>query len=287
VRATRDGPVDGAAIDTAVPTADEARLRRTPRAGSLAGRALEYWLRSYRRTWRSSVFSSVLSPLLYLGSLGFGLGTLVDDGSGGGVGVPYALFVAPGVLAANAMQTGVSESTWPVMGAVKWQRQYHAMLAGPLDVVDVFLGHLAFVVLRLVMVSVVFGVIGALLGAFTSWWALAAVAVAVLCGAAYATPVMAFAASQENDANFVYVFRFGLIPTFLFAGTFFPVDQLPELVRPVAYVMPLWHATQSCRDLALGSPDLLAVAGHCGYLLLWAVVGVAAAARTFRRRLVE
>jgi lipooligosaccharide transport system permease protein len=195
--------------------------------------------------------------------------------------------VAPGVLAANAMTTAVSESTWPVMGAVKWQRQYHVMLAAPLGVRDVLLGHLAFVLLRLGMVSVVFGVVAALLGALTSWWAVAAVAVAVLGGAAYATPVMAFAAAQENDAISVYLSRFGLLPTFLFAGTFFPVDQLPQLFRPVAYVMPLWHATQSCRDLALGNPDLLAVGGHCTYLLLWAAVGVAAAARTFRRRLVE
>jgi hypothetical protein len=55
-------------------------------AAAVAGRALEYWLRSYRRTWRASAVTSVLAPLLYLGSLGFGLGSLVDDGSGGGVG---------------------------------------------------------------------------------------------------------------------------------------------------------------------------------------------------------
>ena len=274
-------------IVTAVPTAEQARLGHRPRPGAMAGRALEYWLRSYRRTWRGSVVSNVLSPLLYLGSLGFGLGALVDDANASGVqGVPYALFVAPGVLAATAMQTGVSEGTWPVMGAVKWQRQYHAMLAGPLDVLDVYLGHLAFVVLRLLAVSGVFAVVGALLGAFASWWVVVAVLVAVLCGMAYAAPVMAFAASQENDANFVYVFRFVLIPTFLFAGTFFPVEQLPAAVQAIAWVMPLFHGTQACRDLALGSPDLLAVLGHCGYLALWVVGGVLAGRVVYRRRLV-
>lgn len=252
-----------------------------------AGRALEFWARTYRRTWRGSVVSGVLSPLLYLGSLGFGLGVLVDTGSSGGVGVPYALFVAPGVLAANAMQAGVGEATWPVMGAIKWQRQYHAMLATPLAVVDVLLGHLAFIVLRLLAVSVVFGVVGALLGAFTSWWTIGAVLVATLCGAAYAAPVMAFAAAQENDQGFAYLFRFVLVPTFLFAGTFYPVDQLPAAIRPVAWVTPLWHATQACRDLALGSPDLASVAAHCAYLALWVAVGVVAARVVYRRRLVR
>ncbi len=274
------------------PTSVSATSPPSPATGggtpASAWRALEYWLRAYRRTWRGSVFSGVLAPLLYLGSLGFGLGTLVDRGSGGGVdGVPYVLFVAPGVLAATAMQTGVGEATWPVMGAVKWQRQYHAMLAAPLRVTDVLLGHLAFMALRLVLVSAVFGVVGGLLGAFTSWWTVVAVAVAVLCGLAYAAPVMAFAAAQENDLGFAFLFRFVIVPTFLFAGTFFPVDQLPPAARPVAWVTPLWHATQACRDLALGSPDPAAVAAHCGYLALWAGAGVVAASVVYRRRLVE
>lgn len=250
-----------------------------------AGRALEFWLRSYRRSWRGSVVTNALSPLLYLGALGFGLGALVDDG-GAGLGVPYAVFVAPGVLAATAMQAGAGEASWPVMGAVKWQRQYHAMIATPLDAVDVHLGHLAFVAIRLVGVSAVFALVGGLLGAFGSWWTLLAVVVAALCGLAYAAPVMAFAAAQENDLGFTYLFRFVLVPSFLFAGTFFPVDELPAAVRAVAWVTPLFHGTQACRELALGGPDLLAVAGHCGYLALWVAVGVVAGRSVYRRRLV-
>lgn len=257
-----------------------------PRGLRGAARATEYWLRTYRRTWRGTVVSGLLSPLLYLGSLGFGLGTLVDSGgSGGPDGIRYALFVAPGVLAANAMQVGVGEATWPVMGAIKWQRQYHAMLATPLTVTDVLLGHVGFVALRLLSVSVAFGAVGALLGVLAGWGAVGAVLVATLCGLAYATPVMAFAARTENDQGFSYIFRFVLIPTFLFAGTFYPVDQLPAAIRPVAWVTPLWHATQACRDLALGSPDLSAVTAHVGYLALWAVAGLVVARVTFGRRL--
>src|SRR5260221_915305 len=80
-------------------------------------RALRSWFTVYRRIWRSSVFSSVLGPLFYLGALGFGLGSLVDrHGTGGIGGVPYLAFVAPAILAVQAMQTALAESTFPVYG---------------------------------------------------------------------------------------------------------------------------------------------------------------------------
>jgi lipooligosaccharide transport system permease protein len=82
------------------------------------------------------------------------------------------------------------------------------------------------------------------------------------------------------------VFRLGVIPMFLFSGTFFPVSQLPDALQPVAYVIPLWHGSSLARDATLGTlswaPDLL----HVGYLLLWAVVGYWLAARVLRRRMV-
>lgn len=272
------------AVTSSVPTAAAATMpfRRSP--GALWPRAFEYWLRVYRATWRGSVVSGFLAPLLYLGSLGFGLGSLVQQGVDG---VPYVLFVAPGVLAANAMQTAVGEATYPVMGAIKWQRQYHAMLASPLGVVDLMLGHLAYIVLRAALVTVAFVLVGVLLEAFTSWWVLAAVPVAVLCAAAHAAAVMAYSARQEDDGGFNLLYRFGLIPMFLFAGTFFPVSQLPVLIRGLAWSTPLWHATSLCRDLALGRAALLPTAGHLSYLLLWLGVGTWLAAVSLRRRLIQ
>jgi lipooligosaccharide transport system permease protein len=252
----------------------------------MAGRVLGYFLVAYRRTWRGSAFSGFLSPLLYLGSLGFGLGALVDAGTRGGVGgVRYALFVAPGVLVATAMQTAIGESTYPVMGAIVWQRIYFGMLATPLRVIDVLLGHLSFIALRLALVSSSFAVVGVLLGAFRSWWILAAVPIAVLTGVAHAGPVMAYAARIETDAGFAVVFRLVMVPMFLFAGTFFPVEQLPVFIRPVAWVTPLWHGTESVRSLVLGTADLWGVLGHLGYLTVWAIGGVWLATGQYRRRL--
>jgi len=248
--------------------------------------AFDFWLYSYRRVWRASIFSGFLSPLLYLGSLGFGLGSVVDgDGPGRIDGVSYLAFVAPGILAASAMQTAFSESTWPVLGATTWQRQYHAQLASPLTTTDVFTGHLAFVGFRIVLGASAFLIIGTLLGAFSSAWVILALPVAVLCGLAHAGPVMAFAVTQESDTGFSLLFRFAMMPMFLFAGTFFPLDQLPLGLQVLGWLTPVWHGTTLCRDLALGSAGSLASLGHLVYLAAWVAGGVALATHRYRVRL--
>ncbi|MGZ4612252.1 MAG: ABC transporter permease [Kineosporiaceae bacterium] len=277
---------EGPHVPTAVPTAQFSLLPRDLRPGALFTRAFAYWLTVYRRTWLGSAISSFLAPLLYLGALGFGLGTLVNS-SGGIGGVPYVEFVAPGILAATAMQTAAGEASYPVMGAVKWQRQYHAMLAAPLGTVDLVLGHAAFILVRITLACAAFTLVAALLGALPSPLAVVGALVAVLCGAAHTPAIMAFSARQENDGNFNLLFRFGIIPMFLFAGTFFPVAQLPGWLQPIAWVTPLWHGTTAVRQLTLGQPDWSEIAGHCAYLTLWVVVGLLVAVRAYRSRLVS
>ena len=248
--------------------------------------AFEYWLTGYRKIWRASVASGFIAPLLYLGSLGFGLGSLVDaHGSGHLDGVSYVAFVAPGILAANAMFTAIAESTSAVLGATKWQLQYPAQLASPLTTTDVLIGHLAFIAFRITLGATAFLVIGALLRAFDSGWVVLALPVAVLTGLAHATPVMAYSVRQETDSGFTLLFRFGVVPMFLFAGTFFPVAQLPEGLRWLAWLTPLWHGTTLCRDLSLGAAYVLPSLGHLAYLLAWALGGAALAVRSYRVRL--
>jgi lipooligosaccharide transport system permease protein len=250
-------------------------------------RTFAFWLMAYRRIWRGTLVSQFLAPLLFLGAMGYLLGPLVDGGARGGIpGVAYIAFVAPGILAAQAMQTAVGESTFPVMAAIKWRRQYHAMLAAPPGVRDVLVGHLTFVLMRVARTSAVLLAGATTLGAIRSWWALLALPVAVLCGLAFATAVFAFAATQSDGQGFNVLLRFVIMPIFLFSGTFFPIDQLPGWLQPVAWLTPLAHGVDLCRDLALGSPTLGGAALNVGYLLLWVVAGCLLAMRSFRRRLV-
>jgi lipooligosaccharide transport system permease protein len=126
----------------------------------------------------------------------------------------------------------------------------------------------------------------ALFGAVRSAWMVAGLPVAVLTGLAFAAPLDAFAVTRKkNDQAFNVIFRFGMIPLFLFSGTFFPVTQLPVWLRPVAYVTPLWHGVSLCRALSTGSPDLAGALGHIGYLVAVVGLGVAAGQITYRRRL--
>ncbi len=252
-----------------------------------AVRVLEYFLLLMRRTFRGTLFTGFAAPLLYLVALGYGLGSLVDRGSSSGLGgVPYVQFIAPGILVATAMQTGVFDASYPVLGAIKWQRQYHAMLATPIGVRDVVAGNLVAITLRSLLSAVVFLAVAAAVGAVPSWTGVLALPVVVLVTLAYAGPMFAISARAQTDTTFNLVFRLGLVPMFLFSGTFFPVEQLPGWMHPVAYVVPLWHGSSLARDATLGTLHLAADLGHVAYLLLWVVGGSWLAVRGLRRRMV-
>jgi lipooligosaccharide transport system permease protein len=258
------------------------------------------WLTVYRRIWRSSVFSSVLGPVLYLAGMGFGLGSLVNRNfvagnhgainHGGGIdGVSYLAFVAPAILAMQAMQSAMAESTFPVYGGIKWDHRYIAALATPLRPADIYRGHLLFITLRLTMNSVIFLLIAAAFGSVSSPWAVAALPAAVLCGIAFAAPVAAWAVTVRRDSAFIYAFRFGMTPLMLFSETFFPLSRLPVWLRPVAYATPLWHGVALCRAFTIGTVAAGLTAGsvaiHVAYLVALSGLGLWAGARAYTRRL--
>jgi lipooligosaccharide transport system permease protein len=265
------------------------RARRTTQpmtALLMALRVFRFWLTDYRRTWRGSIYSSALSPVLYLGAMGLGLGKLVDaHGTARLGGVSYLAFLAPGLLAATAMQTATGESTYPVLASVKWMKTYQAAAATPLRPADMFHGHLMFTAMRLVMNCSIFLVVMAAFGAARSAWVLVTIPAGALTGLAFATPIEAYAVTRNKDQSFAMLFRFAVIPLFLFSGTFFPVTQLPAWLRPVAYATPLWHGVALCRSLSLGTASLGSSLVHVGYLAALAIIGVAVGNRTYRRRL--
>lgn len=254
----------------------------------LSGRLLDYWLTVLRRTWRGSVVSSFVLPLLYLSAMGVGLGSFIDDNAGPRAlgGISYLLFLAPGLLATTAMQIGIGESTYPVMGGFKWHRSYFSMAATPLRPVDIVTAQLLFVGVRGLMACGVFLVVLAAFGALASWpGALAALAVVTLLGLAHAAPMTGLTARMKSERGFALIFRLGLMPMFLFSGAFFPISQLPTAVVWLAYLTPVWHGVELTRMCTLGSVDAAAAALHAGYLLLWLAGGWLYAFTGFARRL--
>ena len=252
----------------------------------LSFRAFRCWLVMYQRTWRASVWSSVLGPLFYLGAMGYGLGSLVDkNGTAALGGVSYVVFVAPAVLAVHSMNSGMSNALFPVFGGVHWNRIYIAAKATMLRPVDIYRGHLLFITMRIAMNAACFIVFMAAFGLISSPWAALLLPAAVLLGVAFATPCAAWAVTLEHEMAMNYPIRFGAIPMMLFSGTFFPISQLPGWIRPLAYATPLWHGVALCRALSLGTVDAGSAAIHVGYLTALAAIGLWFGARTFRRRL--
>ena len=246
-----------------------------------ARRAFEYWWVQHKQWWRTGLLISFLTPALYLGAMGYGVGGLVDDGNGRAIlhGQGYLEFLAPGLLAAVAMQTAMGESSWPIGNVVRWSRQYHAMISTPLRPRDVVAGQLYFVGFRVSVTAAAFLLVGAAYGAWSSWWVVLGLPAAVLCGLAHAAPTAAFSVGRKHDHAYAALQRFVTIPLFLFSGAFFPVSQLPGALETAAYATPMWHAVSLCRDLSGGSAELLVSVGHVGYLVLWLIAGALWAVR--------
>ena len=159
------------------------------RATPLAVRAFQCWMTVYRRIWRSSIWSSLLGPLFYLGAMGLGLGTLVNKhGTASLGGVSYLAFVAPAILASGAMNAAMSEASYPVFGSVKWNRIYIAAQASPLRPGDIFRGHLMFMTMRIAMNAALVTVYMWAFGATRSAWTVLAWPAATLTGLAFAAP---------------------------------------------------------------------------------------------------
>ena len=254
----------------------------------LAVRQLDYWATVYRRTWKGTVVSSFVNPLLYVLAMGVLLGGFIPGDPARLEGAPtYLAFIAPGLLAAQSMQTAVGETTYPVMSMVKWQKVYFGMQATPLRPVDLVNAHLGFIVFRLALTSAVFAAVLApfdvyhsLLGAVGAWL------VAVLVGVAIGLPVYAFAAGAPNESSFALVFRLGVIPQFLFSGAFFPIGNLSPLLETIARLTPLYQGVDLARMLTLGTLDAGPALVHLVYLLVMVVVGHVLAVRRLTRRLV-
>jgi lipooligosaccharide transport system permease protein len=249
-------------------------------------RKLEHSLFVYRRIWRGTFFGTLVSPVLYLTAMGVALGSLVPTMTTFG-GVPYIVFLAPGLMAAQAMQTATMESSWPLFAGFKWNKTFEAMIQTPQGVRDIVIGHLYWLVVRLAIVTGVFLVVAFIFGALTSPTAIFAWPAAILTGIAFGMPMSAWTASRKTEQSFAFVFRFIITPLFLFSGTFFPIEQLPDAIEWVAWLTPLFHGVALARGLAIGhleDPAVMLI--HVAYLVAFASIGLYFALKTFRKRLI-
>jgi lipooligosaccharide transport system permease protein len=234
-----------------------------------------YWTTAYLRTWKASVFSSFVLPLFYVLAMGVLLGGFVDAGSARLEGATsYLAFVAPGLVAAHAMQVVMGETTWPVMGMIKWHRTYYAMTASPLAVADIVAAQLLFVLFRAATSCGIFLLVLAPFGVFDSWLGvLLAWPVTVLVGLSFAGVFHAFSTTVHSETGFSILYRLLVVPLFLFSGAFFPISNLSAPLEWLARLLPLWHGVDLVRMLVLGDVRPAAAAVHLTYLVALSLVG--------------
>ncbi len=261
------------------PVAAPAWWRLLP-AGGYAGQSRALLLRSAtasRRAWLAFV-SGFFEPVFYLVAMGQGLGSLVGTLPGpDGAPISYAAFIAPGLLAASAMNGAVFDSTYNVFFKLKYSRLYDAMLATPLGPVDIALGEIGWALIRGGLYALGFLTVLAGFGLLTSPWALLALPAALLVAFAFAAVGMAATSYMRSWQDFDLV-TLAVLPMFLFSATFYPLSVYPRWLQIVVECLPLYHAVELMRGLTTGAVHI-GMLGHLGYFVVMIVLGVTVAAR--------
>jgi lipooligosaccharide transport system permease protein len=226
----------------------------------------------YRRTWLT-IISGFFEPLFYLFSLGLGLGHFV----GAVNGVRYAAFIAPGLLAASAMNGAVYDSTINVFWKLRYGKVYDAMLVTPMSPTDVAVGEVGWALFRGLLYSTGFIITAAALGLVHSWWGLLALPSTIVIGYGFAGIGMAAATFMRSWQDFDMI-QLVQLPMFLFSTTFYPLSIYPSAVQWVVRFSPLYHAIELLRNLTLGTVGWSSLV-HLGYLLLLGSIGMMIARR--------
>lgn len=228
------------------------------------------------------LLSGLAEPFLYLLSIGVGVGALIgtmelDDGSR----VPYAVFVAPGMLAVSAMSGALAETTYNFFYKLKYARTFDAVLATPVGPVELVLGELAWAMVRGALYCGIFLAVMVAMGLTPVTGAVLAFPLTLLVGLAFGAAGAAASTVMRGWEDFDLVST-GQIALFLFSGTFSPVRDYPAVVEAVIAVTPLYHAVELLRGVMLGRPgwDLLV---SLGYLVVMVAAGMWVAARRLRR----
>jgi lipooligosaccharide transport system permease protein len=258
-------------------------LLRVLPAGLYAGRARILVMRSAlaaRSVWLA-VVSGFFEPLFYLMAMGQGLGSLVGTvGGSAGQQLSYAVFIAPGLLAASAMNGAVYDATFGFFIKLKYAKLYDAILATPLGPVDIALGEIGWSLLRGGMYSAGFLGVMFLTGLISSPWALLTLPASLFAAFAFASVGIAATTFMRSWQDFDLV-QLALVPMFLFSATFFPLSVYPPVVQWLVQAFPLYHAVALMRGLTTGvvSASMLV---HMAYFMAMATLGLAVAARRLK-----
>ena len=232
---------------------------------------------------------AIANPVLYLISIGLGVGAYIDKNTGGmGIdGVSYITFLAPALLATAAIQGAIDESVYPTLEGFKWNKIFFSMNSTPLSGNHIAMGVFLNSLIRVIFTAVIYWFVMLAFGVLESPRAWLAIFTAVMAGAAFGAMMQALAGMLENeDIFFTVLQRFVIMPLFLFSGTFYPLTNMPIYLQWIGWISPLWHATELGRWLTYGHEiSTLMLYTHFIFLNTLLLIGIVASRRIFTRRL--
>jgi lipooligosaccharide transport system permease protein len=235
----------------------------------------------YRRSITPLAFG-LIEPVMYLLTIGFGVGTLV--GAVPGVNVRYPAFVAPAILATTAMNTAFNQTTFGVFLRIKVDRTYEAIVPTPMTPTDIAVGEVASAVINGLLTSTGFLAAVALLGLAVSPGILLAVPAAALVGFAFAAAGLAVTTYLRDFSDFQLI-QLVMLPMYLFATTFYPLTTYPGWLRPLIEALPLYQSIELIREPALGRFPAAALLIAILYLIAFGSAAMVVATRRLGRRL--
>ena len=261
----------------ALPPRRLGRLERPAMAGVLVREVINF--SSY---WRSTTFSSTVEPTIYLLAFGFGFGSLVSTVGG----YPYVEFVGTGTVATAVLFSSAFPAMFGTLIKAQYQRTYDAILAAPVDAEELVTAEALWIASRAGVYGCVPLLVAMCFGLPPSWGMLAVPAIAFLTGLGWAGFGISVASQMTSFENFNYIISAVLTPLFLVAGTFFPIDQLPEWAQVLAWLNPLYHCVELVRDAAFGWEGWVDLA-HVGVLVAFAVITWRLAVAGMQRKLID
>jgi lipooligosaccharide transport system permease protein len=245
--------------------------------GSAIGGVLVREMINFSSYWRSTTFSSTVEPTIYLLAFGFGLGSLV---SSVGNGISYEEFVGTGMVAMAVLFASAMPSMFGTFVKYQFQHTYDAILAAPVDTEELVSAEALWMAMRASVYGCAPLLVAIAFGLDPSWGMLAVPAINFIAGFGWSCFGIAIAAFLKSIDNFSYVTSAVITPLFLVAGTFWPIDQLPEWGQVLAQVNPLYHCVELVRHAAFGWEGWSDV-GNVAYLIafglaMWriAIVGM-------------
>ncbi|WBL19035.1 ABC transporter permease [Citricoccus sp. NR2] len=258
-----------------VPPMPSIEVRQGAFAGMYAGNIRAVMERGFRalKTNNWGIFiSGFFEPVLYLLSLGLGLGALVGVVEGPAGPMEYGAFIAPALLAVSAMNGAIYDSTWNVFFKLRHAKLYRTMLTTSVGPLDVAMGEIGMALLRGGIYSTGFMLVMAVLGYLTSWWSLLLVPAALLVAFAFASLGMAITSYMRTFQQMDWIWVV-MMPMFLFSATFFPLSVYPPVIQGIIQALPLWHAVELMRQLSVGAFSGVTFI-HLGYFVVMITVGI-------------